>query len=202
MQDASAIVHHPILIGLMLSIALHAAILHHRGIHIQPTPRLETGRTVVQLTLLPTFSSPRNESEPPPAAPPVEQDIQPTPEPATMTTENTLKETTTTTSIEQDATMEEKKGVISEAVVASSFHPNYPRISRRRGEEGTVILSVQVLANGSVDKVDILQSSGYRRLDEAAVKGALQTTFNPARESGCTVDSTTQISYTFRLTDD
>ena len=89
-----------------------------------------------------------------------------------------------------------------EAVATGTFHPDYPRISKRRGEEGTVILTVQVLDNGSVGTADIVQSSGFRRLDEAAIKGALKTTFSPAVRLGHPVASTTQLSYTFRLTND
>ena len=63
-------------------------------------------------------------------------------------------------------------------------------------------VEVQVLADGSVGQADILQTSGFRRLDEAAVKGALQTAFTPAIRMGRPVASTTRLSYTFRLTDD
>ena len=98
--------------------------------------------------------------------------------------------------------MEEEKGVVTDAMPVGAFHPDYPRISRRRGEEGKVVLSVHVLSNGTVSDVTILQSSGYRRLDAAAMNGARQTTFDPALQFGHPVESTTHLTYTFRLTDD
>lgn len=98
--------------------------------------------------------------------------------------------------------MEVDKGVTAAAAATGTFRPTYPRISRRRGEEGTVSLSIQVLADGSVGQVSVLQSSGHRRLDEAAIEGARQTIFNPALVLGQPVDSTINLSYAFRLTHD
>jgi protein TonB len=104
--------------------------------------------------------------------------------------------------IEQHATPDSAEGVISEAEAINGYTPAYPRISKNRGEEGTVTLAVQVLLDGSVGKVELLQSSGFSRLDAAAVKGACKTAFRPAIRSGHAAESTTQLSYTFRLTDD
>ena len=40
------------------------------------------------------------------------------------------------------------------------------------------------------------------RLDEAALKAAQNTQFTPAKQLGRNIDSTTELSFTFRLTDD
>jgi protein TonB len=45
----------------------------------------------------------------------------------------------------------------------------YPREARRRGWEGKVVLSFQINQNGEVGKIDIVQSSSYRELDEEGV---------------------------------
>jgi protein TonB len=202
MQYTNTIARQPIIVSLLLSIAIHVAMLYQRSLYTPPLPEMATGRTVVQLTLLPSRSSPAGASEPLASTPHATQLPRPTAEPVQKPMEKAVLETTTPESIDRDATIEEDKGVTTDAVAASAFHPTYPRISKRRGEEGSVILSVQVLANGSVGQVDILQTSGFRRLDEAAVKGALQTTFTPAIRMGRPVESTTRLSYTFRLTDD
>jgi protein TonB len=47
---------------------------------------------------------------------------------------------------------------------------NYPEEARRRGLEGSLVLSVDVLADGSIEHVRIMRSSGYDLLDEAAVR--------------------------------
>ncbi len=47
---------------------------------------------------------------------------------------------------------------------------NYPEQARRMNLEGSLVLSVDVLADGSVDQIRVLRSSGYDVLDEAAVR--------------------------------
>jgi periplasmic protein TonB len=53
----------------------------------------------------------------------------------------------------------------------ASREPEYPPVSRRLGEQGTVILSVLVDANGRATDAKIVQSSGFPRLDQAAIDG-------------------------------
>ncbi|HBJ99252.1 MAG TPA: energy transducer TonB, partial [Delftia acidovorans] len=43
--------------------------------------------------------------------------------------------------------------------------PNYPAISRRMGEQGTVTLRIFVDAQGLPQKIEVSKSSGYDRLD-------------------------------------
>jgi protein TonB len=47
---------------------------------------------------------------------------------------------------------------------------NYPEEARRRNLEGSLVLSVDVLEDGSIEHVRIMRSSGYDLLDEAAVR--------------------------------
>jgi periplasmic protein TonB len=47
---------------------------------------------------------------------------------------------------------------------------NYPEQARRMNLAGSLVLSVDVLANGNVDQIRVLRSSGYDILDEAAVR--------------------------------
>lgn len=47
---------------------------------------------------------------------------------------------------------------------------NYPEQARRRNLEGSLVLSVDVLPDGSIERVQVLRSSGYDLLDEAAVR--------------------------------
>ena len=199
MQYTNAITRQPIIIGLLLSVAIHAAVLNNRSLYNPPVPHMATGRTVVRLTLLPSMNRPESTSE---AVSMPNQEASALQSETVSTTALVASETAATESIEQEATLKEDKGVMTEAAASGTFHPTYPRISKRRGEEGTVILSVHVLDSGSVGRADILQSSGFRRLDEAALKGALKTTFIPALRYGHPVESTTRLSYTFRLTDD
>lgn len=60
--------------------------------------------------------------------------------------------------------------------------PAYPVASRKMAEEGTVKLSVYILANGTVAEIRLKKSSGYPRLDEAAIKAVKQWRYLPARQ--------------------
>jgi periplasmic protein TonB len=55
--------------------------------------------------------------------------------------------------------------------------PNYPAASAIAGEQGYVVLGVLVDEHGAVSKVELVQSSGYRELDEAALHAIRQWTF-------------------------
>ncbi len=63
--------------------------------------------------------------------------------------------------------------------------PEYPPLSRRMGEEGTVMLRVLVNERGRPDRVEIHKSSGTLRLDEAARRVvASRYVFKPYMENG------------------
>ena len=199
MQKRNSIVSIPMLIGIVLSIALHGAALYGKSIYTPPMPSLEQGRTVIHLTLVPSMASQAATAESP-AEKPAEM---PAPIPVETAVDSTaVAESSEANAMEQIASSIEEKGVEFNATLSGTFRPSYPRMSRKRGETGTVMLSIQVLADGSVGTVKILQSSGYRRLDEAALQAARKTTFIPATRFGWNLDSETELSFTFRLTDD
>jgi len=50
--------------------------------------------------------------------------------------------------------------------------PEYPTMSRRLGEEGQVVLLLTVDEDGRVLEAVVDKSSGFERLDEAAVREA------------------------------
>jgi len=50
--------------------------------------------------------------------------------------------------------------------------PDYPRASVRLGEEGDVVLRLAIAADGRVTLVELETSSGFRRLDQAAMSAA------------------------------
>ena len=51
----------------------------------------------------------------------------------------------------------------------SAPFPPYPMEARLQHEEGTVIVQTTIGAKGEVDRVEILQSSGHKALDDSAV---------------------------------
>jgi periplasmic protein TonB len=80
--------------------------------------------------------------------------------------------------------------------------PEYPPTSRRLGEAGTVTLEILVLENGRVGDARVVKSSGFPRLDEAAVREVKRTwRLVPGTENGKPAQMWHQINVTFRLTD-
>lgn len=59
--------------------------------------------------------------------------------------------------------------------------PAYPAMSKRLGEAGRVMLRVTVDANGLPTNVEISKSSGFSRLDDAALEAVRKWKFVPAR---------------------
>lgn len=77
--------------------------------------------------------------------------------------------------------------------------PAYPAMSRRQGEEGKVVLRVRVSAQGASLGVEIKQSSGHARLDEAARAAVEKWRFVPARQGSEAVESSVLVPLTFTL---
>ncbi|MEW6591746.1 MAG: energy transducer TonB, partial [Pseudomonadota bacterium] len=77
--------------------------------------------------------------------------------------------------------------------------PPYPSISRRMGEEGEVRLRVQVDAAGNAQQVEIERSSGYPRLDQAALDTVKRWRFVPARQGEQAVAAAVIVPIQFTL---
>lgn len=89
---------------------------------------------------------------------------------------------------------------ISQADYLSNPRPRYPLISRRLGEQGMVRLEVMVSAQGHAQRVRILKSSGYHRLDDAAESTVRQSwKFTPKRVNGQAVAQRVRFNMPFTL---
>lgn len=62
--------------------------------------------------------------------------------------------------------------------------PPYPRQSRRLGEQGRVLLAVEIDINGAASQAVISISSGYPRLDRAALETVLKWSFIAGKNEG------------------
>jgi protein TonB len=60
----------------------------------------------------------------------------------------------------------------------------YPPAARRMHEEGAVNVRVLVDARGAPQQMSVIRSSGYARLDEAALAAVRATRFKPYTENG------------------
>lgn len=62
--------------------------------------------------------------------------------------------------------------------------PPYPKQSRRLGEQGRVVLAVEIDINGEASQTKISISSGYSRLDRAALETVLKWRFIAGKNNG------------------
>ena len=78
--------------------------------------------------------------------------------------------------------------------------PRYPRIARKRGYQGTVVLEVLVDREGDVEDLKVYRSSGYKALDKAALSSVRHWIFTPGRRGDVVVDMWVRVPIAFRLT--
>lgn len=77
--------------------------------------------------------------------------------------------------------------------------PFYPRMARKRGMEGIVLLSVSVSAKGLVSALSIKKSSGFALLDNAAKETVKKWKFQPAQKGLKAVNAVVDVPIRFSL---
>ena len=79
--------------------------------------------------------------------------------------------------------------------------PDYPDISKRRSESGTAVVRFVVGLNGHIETSQLQKSSGYARLDDAALAAVHAGVCQPYRENGEAVRAAYSESFVFGLTE-
>ena len=79
-------------------------------------------------------------------------------------------------------------------------HPTYPLIARKKGWEGRVVLQTDVDKQGNVKFVRILESSGFKVLDDISIETLKTWRFKPAKLGNKFVDDIVDIPVKFVLT--
>jgi len=77
--------------------------------------------------------------------------------------------------------------------------PNYPDLARQRGWTGEVLVRVRVDAAGNVEAVTLERTSGYKILDQSALKRVRTWRFNPARKGPIAVPGEVAVPVRFTL---
>ena len=72
----------------------------------------------------------------------------------------------------------------SDAQYLQNPKPTYPPMSRRLGEQGTVLVQVLIGPDGNAQKGEIKKSSGFSRLDQAAMATVLKWRYVPGKRAG------------------
>jgi len=206
----------------LLSIALHGLLAAGLALYITQVPApdelAQLDLTSVDLSFAETPdetlapSAPAAEPMPPTPPPkPSEPEALPSPE-AVQATDPSMPAPDTTDLPRPDPPREQLETPPAPVVAAPrqakvdapprprrAIRPDYPRESRKRGEQGDVTLEIDVNAQGTVDAVRVARSSGFPLLDEAAEKAALAARFTPANSGGRPVPSTARLTLEFKL---
>ncbi|HZV56825.1 MAG TPA: energy transducer TonB [Sphingobium sp.] len=152
--------------------------------------------TVVTLMSLPD-EPPAAEVPPPPpeAAPPLPQSVVEAPLPIVQTVERPVIQAPALPVVADPAPPRpappappaprgpENLGEISARMI-SSKPPRYPVESRRSHEQGTVVLSVLLSTDGRVADISVARSSGFARLDKAALEAVRDWRWSPVMREG------------------
>ncbi len=80
-----------------------------------------------------------------------------------------------------------------------SCMPRYPTTSMSFEEEGTTRIHFEVGADAKLKDAALVKSSGYPRLDKAALKALSQCVFKPAVKDGLPIDSNLTVDFVWSL---
>ena len=72
----------------------------------------------------------------------------------------------------------------SDAAYLQNPRPAYPPVSKRLGEQGKVLVRVLIGTDGTAHQAEVQQSSGYDRLDQAAVDTVRKWRYVPGKRAG------------------
>jgi periplasmic protein TonB len=84
-------------------------------------------------------------------------------------------------------------------VPISKPSPDYPADALRNNETGTVVVRIEVGADGTPTDVTLARRSGSRSLDRAAIKAAKRWRFRPAQRGGQAVAGAVEVPMAFSL---
>jgi len=193
-------------IGIGFVVVLHVLVLWalanglaHKVVELLPPP-IETKLLEEQ------------KAEEPPPPPPPPPDFQPPPPPSIPPPEINIAApaapvaTTITATTKPPppappppAPVQREPVTVAPVVKAANCRPpEYPAISERLGEAGSVVVAMLVGTDGKVSDSRVQTSSGYPRLDEAARKGLSRCRFTPGTVDGQPAAAWAQMKYTFK----
>lgn len=211
--------------GMALSVAVHGAALHWLPGLQRPLSTMPPVPEVLQIALEvprpaparePQRVGPEPQRRTPPQATRIVEAITPQPrsaDPAAMAQAPQVQATLTSAqniaAVETAAAPRLPAAPETQPVSAPEYRaaylenprPPYPISARRRGLEGTVVLRVEVLANGTCGRLEVKSGSGHEILDSAAAQAVKSWRFSPARRGGDALTAWVDIPVTFRLKD-
>lgn len=125
-----------------------------------------------------------------------------------LTTDSAQAVLSNSTAADKPVRLENQTTPTGGVIVKPKFKPEscgsplYPDESRRLGEEGKVGVNLYIDATGAVADAQLVNSSGFPLLDEAALKFLSQCKFEPATQNGVPVAVWKQVNHVWRMADD
>ncbi|MDD5678221.1 MAG: TonB family protein [Kiritimatiellae bacterium] len=93
------------------------------------------------------------------------------------------------------------QGVSGGVRMQSEIRPYYPLGARLRGEEGAATVRVWVNNSGRARRCEVVRSSGYPALDQAAVDAARRARYVSTQPGAWHAETETTLTFRFRLTE-
>lgn len=194
------------MMGIAFVIALHLAVLYalvtglaRKAIEVLPPPIQTKIVEEIQPQEIEPPPPPPPQIEIPPAAfiPPPEIVIRQPPPPPNAITAVTADPTPPV------VTHTEPRQSVRIAPVVNARRncpePEYPPLSLRLGEKGTVTLAFLIGTDGRVKESKIQETSGHSRLDEAARRALSRCRFTPGTVDGQVEESWANLMYTWKI---
>jgi protein TonB len=202
-----------------VSILLHALVLFFGGMWLVHEAEYDVaaGETSVEVALVEATPEPTPEfTQPTPTPPPLRSEVPvdstplPTPSPTPIPKPTPVATATPRPAPKPAATPRKERTVKPTAGSSgarggtkpqylSNPAPEYPESARAAGEHGNVMLRVEVDVRGRAAGVEISKSSGFRDLDNAAVRAVKRWRFKPATMAGVPVATTINVPVQFQL---
>lgn len=142
---------------------------------------------------------PANPLKPPPVyVPPIDTpmiDLEPAPDTRAITSTTSQKPVKQAPAIPGTPIQLNRKRTLSK--------PHYPPSSMRLGEEGLVTINLCVGENGKITDAKLVKTSGFPKLDAAAIEhalsGAWDKNFNPATQNGKPITACSNVPVRFKI---
>lgn len=186
--------------SLLLAILLHGLVLYALwGVRFYSTENAPT-------TLIVSLITPPEAANATPQHPPESHTTEPprTPQQITATTETLPIAADSSPPLPQSAPSEPAQAAptpLTElAIHCQERHPpDYPTLSVRLNEQGRVVLHVELDVEGRITHVEIKKTSGFHRLDEAAMNTVKTWHCKPAISNGIAAVTTADQPFSFVL---
>lgn len=132
------------------------------------------------------------------------ESTEPTAEPVTdqateHATEQAPEQATEPTPTPPTSSSPSPRGVQSDAEKIDVPAPHYPQRSKRLGEEGDVLVEATATVDGRATDVVVIESSGFERLDKAALEAMGKAKLRPAMRGSTPIESRVKHRFRFRL---